>query len=347
MAYTMQSIIDNEDLLSKLIQHLALEDKIKFGKMCNRKFLKFYDFTSDDYGLKDLYDLFGADDGIFDILDDLKYYVDYALILKKYIICNQKMYVESGLVNVHLYADEIADNCTYVDNICKLPLDIFLYKIRYGDRYREYKPFNNVFEEDFDEIFRRSIYLVYVRLLIQTIESYSLDIKYDENSSSFDIKLPTSLSTEIEKYYISVFDEKIDTDRVCTKCGLFGHENISKDCVLYNEQYADIKIKKEVSILLSNMKREVEYMYRAEKRETIRLATKCKSDRCSSSKSSKCILEMCKNCCYRNDACNTCEYHCVLRQKEIQAALDKKIRLQRKKAERLIMSEKRLVLKGS
>ena len=61
--------------------------------------------------------------------------------------------------------------------------------------------------------------------------------------------LPISIDDKITNYYILLFkNNNIDTDVICSRCGLFGHDNISKTCIFYDKKFEKNETKKLLNI---------------------------------------------------------------------------------------------------
>lgn len=286
MIATFENIIEIDELAFNISKYLPFEHKIILCTVCNKNVIKFYDFTSEDYKYKKLYDLMEPDD---DYIMDIKFYIDYHKILEKYIEKNKKCYLESDLLN---YVDfEGKTN----DEICALPMNEFLNLVEY---YRRYNRYRNIFDEDLEDILFRSIYGVYVRNMIEYIELN--DITYTN-----DIQTEIDLSENIENYYISAIENDIDMDLFCSRCGSFGHDNISKSCILFNEKFTDKEINKHITYVLSDLVTKICKNHEEEKKEEKRIANMCYGKNCNSTKSSKCLSNMCKNCCKSSE----CLYH--------------------------------------
>ena len=262
---TFEIILNNKDILYKITYYLSFENKILFGKCCKINFLKYYNFNSKDYQFKELDNIFEIDDDyIVEYIDNLKEnIIDYELVFNTYIECNKRTYIENNLK--HFYSiDTDADTDTetddtdtddtdkFVDKICNLPNDKFLQKIEFRSYYgRLLSRFSNIFEEEFDDILQRSIYSIYIRILIEIIEDYNLDIKYHKKMDIFNLDelLPISIDDKITNYYILLFkNNNIDTDVICSRCGLFGHDNISKTCIFYDKKFEKNETKKLLNI---------------------------------------------------------------------------------------------------
>lgn len=314
-------ILNHDDILYQIIEYLPFENKIIFGKYCKKNFLKFYDFNSKDYEFKDLDNIFDEDDYIGDVIYDLKYCtIDYELVLHKYIECNKRTYIENNFKQFYSTDDDTDDDSNnsydsydtddtdvFVDKICNLPIEKFLKKIEYynDSRYGIYSRFKNVFEEELDDILHNSVYYIYLRILIEKIEEYSLDIKYDVKIGVFNLYelLPVSIDDEITEYYISSFEnENIDTDVICSRCGLFGHNNISEKCIFYDKKYENNKIKKFAEYIINDLLDNVYIINQERIRKELYM---CKGQNCNNKKSNKCLFDKCKNCCKDND----CLYH--------------------------------------
>ena len=171
MLITFENIIEIDDILFNISKYLPFEYKITFGKICNKNLIKFYDFNSDNYTYKKLYDLMEPDD---EYIMDIKYYIDYHKILEKYIQKNKKIYLESNKLDYVDFQEKTNDE------IYSLPINEFLNLIEY---YRRYNRYRNIFDEDLEDILFRSIYGIYVRIMIEYIE-YN-DISQDDVGKLF------------------------------------------------------------------------------------------------------------------------------------------------------------------
>lgn len=319
---TFEIILNNKDILYKITDYLSFENKILFGKCCKINFLKYYNFNSKDYQFKDLHDLFEDDcDYIGDFRYNLKDCICNELLFNKYLEYNKKTYIENNLEEFYSSGDESdIDTDEFVDKICNLPIDKFKRKIEYYNDpyYGRHSLFSNIFEEDLDNILEYSMYIIYIRILIEIIEDYNLDIKYDNKMNicdDLDDILPISIIDKMRNYYILSFEnDNINTDVICTRCGLFGHDNVSKTCIFYDKKFEKREIKKEVKYIIDAILDKVKNINEEKKRIKKRELTMCKGNNCSGSKSNKCIFNRCKNCCKDLE----CLYHINQQNKEIE-----------------------------
>lgn len=286
MIITFENIIEIDDILFNISKYLPFEYKIIFGKICNKNLIKFYDFNSDNYTYKKLYDLMEPDD---EYIMDIKYYIDYHKILEKYIQKNKKIYLESNKLDYVDFQEKTNDE------IYSLPINEFLNLIEY---YRRYNRYRNIFDEDLEDILFRSIYGIYVRIMIEYIE-------YNDIIYSKDIQNEIDISENIENYYISVIENDIDMDLFCSRCGLFGHDNISELCILFNEKFRDKEINKNITYIVNDLVTKICKNYQEEIIEEKCKINMCNGKNCNNIKSFKCLSNMCKNCCKSSE----CSYH--------------------------------------
>jgi len=241
MTYTFQDILDNEDILPIIIRYLPFVSKIIVSKSFGKSYLKFYDFNSDDYKLKELGDLFDImhDNDVIENIFDYKYYLDYDTILQKYIEVHKREFIEN---NLDYFSDDDEDESDLIEKIHSLSHTEFLSKIQY-DHNIWHTRFQNEFDEKLDEFMMYSIFDLNIRILIQIIEDNDFDVIYDKSLDIFslDDKIQNMWSNEIEQHYINNID---NLDKFCRKCGEFGHNNLSKECILHNEEYVAKEIKR-------------------------------------------------------------------------------------------------------
>jgi hypothetical protein len=287
MLATFEDIMLIDDLLYNITKYLPFNHKIMFSRICKKNLIRFYDFDSEDYKYKKLYHL--IDDIDNDFIGNIKYYINYYYILDEYININKRLYIDHGLL------DDIDFENRTIDEICKLSSEEFFYLTRYRNCYTR---FSNIFDEDLEDIIFRSIYGVYIRIMIEHSEEYEIDLQTHDHNE-------IDISKEIKDYYVSVIHEETDLDTFCSRCGSFGHDNISESCILYNEKFRDKQIKREVSYVISDMLKNVCDLYEDKVKGKKKLSTQCKGVNCNGVRSCKCVFAMCKKCCKLPE----CFYH--------------------------------------
>lgn len=316
------SIFDIPDILYTISEYLSFLDKIKFGKCCNMNFLKFYNFNNSDYDCKDLEVLFKRKHrDYYTFVERIKITsLNYKNILCQFIDINRHFYIKEYLCIFYPYPrdfyyiyydgsdddeseeyekdeEELYNIESIIDKLCNISLEEFMYRIDYFYTKNSY---TNVFARKLHKILQMSIHTVYFRVLIEIIEEYDVNVTYhDIDIFTIESLLPVNIYDKITDYYLELFSNPNNNVEVfCTKCGTFGHDNISKSCVLYNKTFEKLQIAKDMKDLLYET-----VLYYADKE--LHQTSICKNKDCKNSISSKCISRRCKKCCHDTE----CIYH--------------------------------------
>lgn len=282
MNYTFQTIIDNQDLLQIVAKYLPLETKIILQRITNRKLFKFYDFNSDDYKLKTLKDLFEIDDDIVEC-------VNYERIFDKYEEVERRKFVVNNLA----YFD-----IPRIQNVfSNIPLEEFVIRVQYSHRSWHHE-FQNECEKKLREIIQKSIFHIRIKVFTQMVEESNLDISLDPDSLIQDNRY----ADEITKYYLENIH---NLDIFCEKCGVFGHDSLSKICVLYNKDFENQEVMREAHGILENILCKVEIISERIAKNREKGLIGCKGKWCNRLRSDRCSFSLCKNCCKNKE----CKYH--------------------------------------
>jgi hypothetical protein len=285
--YSLQNIIDNEDIFEILVQYLPLEYKILFSRIYNKNLLKFYDFNCRDYKTKQLSDLMCNNKHVYNYISDLKY----------------------ELMNCYDLVDKYTEK--YEKNIKELyslPYQEFCNKMESSRHCNSTSYY--IYKHDVSTIIDNSIYTIYVKVLIDHIESQNIDIEYDVNDKIIPDEYPY-IFDEVAEYYMKIFEEDDDIYNkcICTRCGVFGHDSESPKCLLYDIDYVKYKTNEFITDILDNVISKSIHI--AEVKE-YNCKYICRNERCGYNKSDKCIYHKCKHCCEELD----CLHHMKMRDKK-------------------------------
>jgi hypothetical protein len=229
----INNIIDNDDMFFEVTSFLTFEDKIVFSKTIQKKCLRKYDFNSINFQSKNVDDIVNI----------------YTVNKNRYWEYISKLCLEfmSDLSNHYdkyygYNKDDFMVFCTN-NNILRDYEYYFGYDEDEEDenvneysvyvRYEKYKELN--------ELFTRTYLKVFARKIVENIENNDLSnayYKYDifELEDKFNIDLHINIHNLVIEYYKSVFENE-NINLFCDKCGLFGHNNLSKECEFHNIHY--------------------------------------------------------------------------------------------------------------
>lgn len=253
----MNKIKDCNDILLEISGYLNFEDKINFGKYCNKNLTKYYNFQT--YNLSRISD-------IFTIFDNDEY-IDY------------------------IYGDMCSSFVFSLEKACN---DYYGYDMEdfMNDYYNDISRENYRILSD---LFRESYIDVYTRKLLENIENSNKLIKYNCDENIFELDLFWNIDEIVKEYYMTQFENE-NISCFCKRCGSFGHHDVSNECVFYNKSYEKKQIRKNVRNAMNDLLLGVIYIDKEEKRRIAReplLCVICKAN----NKLSKCIQKCCGSCC--------------------------------------------------
>jgi len=280
----MNDIFQNSDILQMIVKYLPLESKIILGKVTKSSHFRFYDFSSDDYKLKHLRDLFDTD-----IID---FYMDYNEIHDKYVEIQRREFVKNNLS----FFDIPRIQSVYSN----IPIEEFILKVQYSHS-RWHTEFENECDEKLSDIIKKSIFDVRIKVLTQIIEDNNIYIAYDNSLDPYDIVDENKWNDEITKYYLQNIH---NLDTCCSKCGVFGHDSLSKSCVFYSEESAKQELNREIGENLDSIINKVDIISARIAKNREKGLIGCKGKWCNKFSSYRCSFGLCKNCC-KNNACRS------------------------------------------
>ena len=114
----------------------------------------------------------------------------------------------------------------------------------------------------------------------------------------FENNIFTEIYDKINDIYIDGIENKT-LNLFCKRCGVFGHSNENKNCILFNESYEKYIVKKEVNTLMNDLVKDIIEKDKEEKRQQEKLKKLCFSCK-HNFFSNLCVKKMCKNCCNCN-----------------------------------------------
>ena len=265
---SITNIINTDDMFLEITSYLTFEDRIIFSKSINKNCLRTYDFNSKEFQNNTIRDIFN--------------------------LCNEE------------------NDDEFCEHICELSSQFICDMSNYYDAYYGYDEvefmndeYNNIRCErvrELSELFHRTYTNVYSRKIIDYIENNYLYISYyDYDFFQLEDELNIDTYGLIIEYYKYVFENE-DIDLFCNRCGLFGHHNASKECILYNIKNENKMIKQEVKETINSIADKIiDNHYTEQKRlqREISLCVSCKIK----NKKGKC----CNNCCGK--CCVGCKIH--------------------------------------
>jgi hypothetical protein len=269
----MQLIDLPNEILLHVTQYLNFKDKINFGRICNKSFLKFYNFDNLEYTLKEITDIFSifknddTDEYVCEFMTENQF--NYGCEIENYLIVYS--YLEDIIENQDDDSDfdSIRDDLEILyyndENIINDEMDNKIEKISdkiqrvYNNTYFDYE-----LQQEMNSFFLSSICSIYTRKFIEHIENKNLPIKYDPSMNILD---EHDVMKEVVKYYKYVLINNFDINKFCKKCASFGHIGYSKECIFYNTKYANIQMKIEEKELERKIQQKLKEQREAEERQ--------------------------------------------------------------------------------
>ena len=262
----LNKIYDIDDIFFYISTFLDLQSKIILEKILNKKIIKSFDFLSTKYEKKNFT------------------YIN-CICSKCYcnLVFNQSLILEDKYKNFLIYENE--------DDLKKNEFDDDLY-------YKIYKP-NNFFYKEQINFLTDTYYCISIRSFLEIIEKYDICIDLFKTSCIFELNFNSNIYEEIYNNIDNYYDDAIKNHKlnnICKKCGLFGHNDETKECILYNKKYENYVVKKNVKKIVNNM---LDIIVINEEREKIyKLNNKSYCIECNKLFSNKnCKYKKCKICC--------------------------------------------------
>ena len=119
----------------------------------------------------------------------------------------------------------------------------------------KYKP-NNFFYKEQINFLKNSYYFVAIRAFLEIIEKYQIYIDLYNTQCIFEINIKNSFYIELYNNINDSYDNATKNNKlnyICKRCGLFGHNDETKECILYNKKYHNYIVKKKTKEMLNNM----------------------------------------------------------------------------------------------
>jgi hypothetical protein len=249
----------------EIIKYLDFNSKIILGKVLNKSFTNYYDFSQKNYKNQYLYNLFHEQDYWYGDNDD---------IVKEITNNFRNNYVEYE-------SGGSSDG-------------------EYDDDSEVYSDINDLLQRTVNVIYTRKI----IELIENNNDILKKIYNKEDNIwdiyNEFDENLQKEIDNDIINYYKKIFDNKTNLDLFCYRCGEFGHYDSSKLCLFYNEKFEKYNIKQEVRDILNCLNFNVNEKIKEELKNKIKKESTCK--KCNIYLfSSKCSYKLCGNCCDKNE----------------------------------------------
>jgi len=277
------------DILHIIASYLQFDDKVIFGNLCNKNFLRFYDFNNNPK--------FRLCDEIADILAPLEYYDD---MVPPYRMCPDDIlegYITTRIKNGdNLQDDENSQDIenleywgfsnVYCDDLPYEGINTDMHHYKHKKLYRYCRD-----NYKFDDIFLTTLFLVHVKKIIDYIENNRIKIKYNKGISISELEHQLPMD-HIEKLVYKYYEHALfyyNMNYFCRRCANFGHTSENEQCIFYNKDYVDQKIRKD------HEQKEKERLEKERREETMKRlkCVHCKHNQ----KKNKCPENACINCC--------------------------------------------------
>jgi hypothetical protein len=268
---------------------------------------------------------------LYDYKDILYYFSEYLTFNEKLTL--QNIFQNVNFIKNHNFYDKknnkktlfnikcICDNC-YIELSCDQSFHLsskyenFLYDndidtesdSEYSSEnenpsYFVINPYQNIYEasrmRDENEFILSNYYHIAIRSFIEildqnniTVDIYNIKCIFELD---FDKNIYNQIYSKIDEIYIYGIKNKC-LDIFCEKCGIFGHSNETKNCILFNKTYEKHIVKKELNYLMNDLINNIIDRDKEEKRQQERMKKLCYSCK-HNFFSNKCEKKMCKSCC--------------------------------------------------
>lgn len=258
-------IYEINDLFYYVSKFLDLQSKIILEKIFNKKMIKSFDFFSKKY-------------------KKCNFHYINCICSKCYcnLVFDQSLILDSKYNNfLHYDEDDIKDNDNNSD-----------------DDSHIYKPYHFFYKDQINFLTDTYSY-VSIRSFLEIIDKHEISIDLFKTSCIFELNFDSNIYDEIYNNIDNYYDNAIinhKLNNICKRCGLFGHNDETKECILYNEKYQDFIIKKKTKKILNNMLDILVINDEREKKYKLNKKSYCiECDKLFSNK--KCEFKKCKICC--------------------------------------------------
>lgn len=258
---------------------------IKFTDIRNN-IASYLDFNDKNYLTKSLH--------VYDEFKDINFILNYDFFHEKYTF--KKIYDIQHICN-NCYTPLILDIIYLIGPYYN---DLFSLKFNDNDCYVYIYDETFYYYKKHVEFFVRQTHIsIFLRFLFEYLENNNIHCLYNSsciicNNSNLKIN---EVQNNVVEYYKNVLYNKTNIDIFCDKCGKFGHNNFSKECIFYNLKFENHEISREVKDIIKTLKDDVSKRIRFEKLYDKKLCPFCKTN-CISL---KCISKCCGSCCLSID----------------------------------------------
>jgi len=274
----LQKIYDNYDILYYFSKYLNLNEKIILQSIfTNTNLIINFNFFDNSYIKKTLFDINSiCTECLFEISSEESLYL-------------------SSLYKNFLYRGFNSD----YDSDCDCDCD-------YENYYYNYDKYKNIYDScrirDENEFILSTFYPVSNRAFIEIMDKNNIIVDIKSIDCLFELDFENNIFTEIYDKINDIYIDGIENKTLnlfCKKCGVFGHSDENKNCILFNESYEKYIVKKEVNILINDLVKDIIEKDKEEKHQQEKLKKLCFC--CKYNFFSKlCKNKMCKKCCNCN-----------------------------------------------
>jgi len=274
----LQKIYYNYDILYYFSKYLNLDEKIILQSIfTNTNLIINFNFFDNSYIKKTLFDTNTiCSECLFEISSE------------------QSLYL-SSLYKNFLYR---GFNSNY-DSDCDYDSD-------YEEYYYNYDKYKNIYDSckirDENEFILSTFYPISNRALIEVLDKNNIKIDIFSIDCLFELDFENNIFTEIYDKINDIYIDGIENKTLnlfCKKCGVFGHSDENKNCILFNENYEKYIVKKEIDILMNDLVKDIIEKDKEEKRQQEKLKKLCFCCK-HNFFSNLCVKKMCKKCCNCN-----------------------------------------------
>lgn len=272
----LQKIYDNYDILYYFSKYLNLNEKIILQSIfTNTNLIINFNFFDNFYKKKTLLDIHSiCSECIFEISSEQSLYLSSLY----------KNFLYSGFINDSEY-DSDSD---------------------YEEYYNNYDKYKNIYDScrisDENEFILSTFYHISNRAFIEIMDKNNIIIDIKKINCLFELDFEKKIFNEIFDKINDIYIDGIENKTLnlfCKRCGVFGHSDENKNCILFNESYEKYIIKKEINILMNDLTKDIIEKDKEEKRQKEKLKKLCFCCKYNFF-SNLCEKKMCKKCCNCN-----------------------------------------------